>query len=179
MGSNRASQHKNDNMKITLKNVSYSAALSEETAAFSAIVCADGTPFATVSNHGTGGGNEWHSIYNRSTNTADHETFDRVKAAVDAYADTLPAIECPQFPRNKDGSVWSYKADADSLVDDALSDWIAERDLKRRMKAKEVLFKDPSTGGFVSFDILAPEVRLDLWKKGEHIYTRKRRVVAA
>jgi hypothetical protein len=42
-------------MKITLKNFSHSARLSEETLAFTAVVCIDGEKAGFASNHGHGG----------------------------------------------------------------------------------------------------------------------------
>ncbi len=47
-------------MKVELRKVKYSAALSEETAAFTADVYVDGKKVGTASNHGTGGSNDIH-----------------------------------------------------------------------------------------------------------------------
>lgn len=49
-------------MKLELKNISYSARLSEETAAYAAVLYRDGKPVANISNDGHGGPDRQHPI---------------------------------------------------------------------------------------------------------------------
>ena len=84
-------------MKLTLSKVSYCAALSEETNAFSATVCIDGKPAFGVSNQGQGGGDMHHPLPKQS-----YEQMRAEVARVEAFAKTLPADMTHGFPMHPD-----------------------------------------------------------------------------
>jgi hypothetical protein len=103
-------------MHITLKNVAYSSALSEETAAFSATIYVDGVRSGSAMNHGTGG----------PTMITPRELDDRLTA----YAKTLP----PKKYRDQE-----YPVTAEDLINNALDDHLDAKTLRRKM-TKSVLF---------------------------------------
>ena len=143
-------------MKITLKNVSYSAALSDETAAFSATVCIDGVPSFGVSNHGQGGNNDVYPIKGQTLAQAREN-----EEKLDAYAETLPRIFCPEFaPIN--GVPFSMKQSADSLINDFLQEWQRQRDGKRilaKLSKKVLMFEK---GRLIESNV-APAGKLAEW----------------
>lgn len=96
-------------MKIELKNVSYSARLSEETSAFTADVWIDGKKAGYARNHGTGG----------DTDVGPRECEERLTA----YGKTLGKFDL--------GDGLSCNQDAGFLVDQAFEDWLVARDLKK------------------------------------------------
>jgi hypothetical protein len=103
-------------VKIELKNVSYNARLSEETAAFAADLWIDGKKAGEVRNDGHGGCNAYHPW--------------ALAGQIDAYAKTLPPQQTPY------GEI---EPDADILIGDLLNDYLAAKDLKRAM-GRKVLF---------------------------------------
>ena len=122
-------------MKIELRNVKYSKSLSEETNAFTAIVYIDGVKAGEVSNHGTGGCNDYHphDLYNRLTE----------------YAKTQPMVVCEEI-KEPDGKPFTYVADADHFIDRAFARWMQEDDLKKALR-KRVMFTKKGVAGLYSF----------------------------
>lgn len=109
-------------MKIELKNIQHTQALSEETNCFSATVYIDGQKTCTVSNRGHGGCHMWSDW--------------AVRERINAYAQTLPPVTT-DIPDNEDPSkMWVYQRDADALIDDLLVAWLEERDLKKALKSR-------------------------------------------
>lgn len=104
-------------MKIELKNVHYSAALSEETNAFTADIWVDGKKAGYAKNGGTGG----------NTDVGPQELFDRLQA----HGATLPKKDL--------GDGITVDQDAESLVDDAFTEWLLTRDLKSLMRKGAVV----------------------------------------
>jgi hypothetical protein len=103
-------------MKIELRNVTYNARLSEETAAFAATVYVDGKKRGEAKNDGHGGMTFIHPL-------------DLAKE-IDAYAKTLPTLEAYGEHLQPDG---------DMVIGDLLADYLTRRDLKRQL-AKKTLF---------------------------------------
>jgi hypothetical protein len=103
-------------MKIELKNVTYNARLSEETAAFAATVYVDGKKRGEAKNDGHGG---MTFIYPQAL----HDE-------IDAYAKTLPTVEAYGEHLQPDG---------DMVIGDILADYLTRKDLKRQL-AKKTLF---------------------------------------
>lgn len=109
-------------MKITLAKVSYSAALSEETPAFSATVCIDGVPAYGVSNHATGGCDEIWPLKGQTMQQA-REAEQRVEA----HAKTLPPIP---MGGELGGDM---PVTAEIVVSQALDAWLRQKDIRRTL----------------------------------------------
>lgn len=107
-------------MKLSLRSVEYSAALSEETSAFSATVCIDGVPAFIASNHGTGGCDEHHPLKGQSYDEM-RENLEKVNA----YGKT-------REPMESHGMKLEY--DVDLLVGEALDEWMLVKEAKRLYK---------------------------------------------
>jgi len=119
-------------MKITLAKVHYSASLSEETNAYSAVVVIDGVPAFHASNHGQGSLDDFHPL------KAEEGAYQKMREAIeriDAYAKALPTFDC--FGKQ-------MHHDAEMLISRALDSWLLERDLKRALKTKVLFVKDGS-----------------------------------
>jgi len=106
-------------MKIELKNIKEVKALSEETPCFTATVYIDGKKAGEVSNHGTGGCNNYHprALYTRITE----------------YADTLPTYSA----FGMDG----LKVDADTLIFRAMDVAQTGKALARILKNRVLFIK--------------------------------------
>ena len=143
-------------MKITLTKVTYSAALSEETAAFSATVCIDGVPSFGTSNHGTGGCNDVFPLKGQTFAQAREN-----KENLDAYAANLPRIFYPELPPIN-GVPFSMRQTAETLVGDALQEIQRQKDAKRILAklSKKVL---KLQGGKLTESNVAPTGKLAEW----------------
>ena len=116
-------------MKLELKNIKVAASLSEETTAFTATLWVDGKPAAAVSNHGTGGCNDYHPL--RGPDGA----YDRSGlAAAEAYVKSLPKRK---FPAEWGGG--EYAPNLDTLVAELLEAAEEDRKLRRLCRTKVVL----------------------------------------
>lgn len=104
-------------MNITLSKVSYCAALSEETNAFSATVCINGIPAFIASNDGHGGCDRYDPLKGQT-----YEQMRAKVAEVEAYAKTLP---------KKKYHSMELEESAESLVGDALNAHLREKDAAR------------------------------------------------
>jgi hypothetical protein len=104
---------RNGAMKIELRNVKHSAALSEETAHFLAEIWIDGEEAGTARNQGTGG----------ATRILPHHLGERLES----YARSLPPL------KTKFGALTQS---ADTLLSDAFDFWQAKRKLQRAFKTK-------------------------------------------
>ena len=110
-------------MKITLTKVHYAAFASEETSCFDAVVCLDGIPSLTARNSGHGGCTDLNEIVPGSL------------AKLKAYAKTLPPVVCSDMRDPHDKSKpFSYEQSDEGLVDEALNEYLALRDLRRLLK---------------------------------------------
>lgn len=103
-------------MNITLTKVKYAAFASQETNCFEAVICVDGKPVAHVRNDGHGGCDH-------------HDVIDR-KAWSDMleYVKGLPPVPCEW------GDKKPLEMDIDLYVGDLFTNWLMERDLKRKLK---------------------------------------------
>lgn len=108
-------------MKIELKKIHYSKALSQETAAYTAEIWVNGKKAGDVRNQGEGG---MSMIYPRT-----------LEADLAAYAKTLPATV---YPASSGLPAMTLTPTADSVIDDLLHDHLDAKDLKRKMKTKVV-----------------------------------------
>lgn len=106
-------------MKIELKKVHYSKALSQETSAFTAEIWVDGKKRGDARNDGHGG----MTLVNPPT----------LAREIDAYARTLPPLP------PSDGIPMELPMDSDILLGDLLNEHLLAKDLKSALKRK-VLF---------------------------------------
>lgn len=114
-------------MHIMLKNVRVYEDMSEETTAFMATVYVDGKKLTTVKNDGRGGS---HCYGN----------YLAIKV-VDAYAKSLP----PMVYDAGDGQTFDVPQDADTLIDNALNDYLTCRDIKKAIKTRLIVLMPDGT----------------------------------
>ncbi|MHB0697988.1 hypothetical protein, partial [Roseomonas mucosa] len=126
-------------MKIELRNIAYSAALSEESHNFHADVWIDGKKEGYAQNHGTGG--------------ATTVQPDALRVRLDEYGRTLPQVdigtpvgEAPHL----------IVQDAEWIVDALLTDWIERRALKRMLHNRAV-YTHLERPGIYQSRVMTPE----------------------
>ena len=107
-------------MKIELKNVKYSEAMSDETNAFTADIWIDGKKALYCKNSGTGGGT---SV--RRYKLEDREIEDKFFT----YCRSLPPVQSKYGPLD---------SNADLVIDNLFMNWLTDRDCRRAMKNKIV-----------------------------------------
>ena len=108
-------------MKIELKKISYSKALSEETSAYAAQLWINGKHAADVSNHGQGGPD---MVYDKDRTAV---------AAAEAYIATLPAVEAYGM---------TLPQTLETVCGDLLNDHLLLKDMKRRLKGSLLFVED-------------------------------------
>lgn len=111
-------------MKIELRNITYNARLSEETAAYAAVVWIDGERAFDVKNDGHGGCDYVYAI-------GAHDE----RVVNDRIAEEFPPMDMSRFGMDP------MPATLESVCNGLLDDYIILRDVKRRM-GKSVLFID-------------------------------------
>jgi len=109
-------------MKITLKNVKYSAAMSEETHCYTADVCLDGIVSLRARNEGHGG----------STHLIEVRPGALVK--LETYAATLPPVVTNIKDAKSPNGFFTYDLDSEGLVDDALQEQLTRKKFKALLK---------------------------------------------
>ena len=129
-------------MKIELRKVSYSPALSEETSNFHADVWIDGKKEGCAQNHGTGGAT------NVQPNT--------LRARLDTYGKTLPEVD---IGTPTGGPPRMIVQDAEWIVDNLLTNWIVRRDLKRSLKNRALYTHMENPGIFQSKVLTAEQLK--------------------
>jgi len=121
-------------MKIELRKVSHSKSLSEETPAYSAQVWIDGSHFANVTNHGTGGPDDFSPAIGRYND----ETFwTRLKAVEEQVAKDYPPMTYTAA-----GETHSFPASLESVCQDLLYQRDLEKTIARDLKRKVMWQKD-------------------------------------
>jgi hypothetical protein len=106
-------------MKIELKNVKFSEAMSEETNAFTADLYINGKKSGYCKNTGQGGCTDYYGIEKRTT--------DAIREA-EEYCKTLPDIDYGTF---------SIKSNLENVIDRLFEDWLKakeQKNMERRMK---------------------------------------------
>lgn len=109
-------------MKVELRNIQYFAAGTQETPCFKATVYVDGVRAGTAENSGHGG----------STLVQPQTLSDQLTA----WGDTQPEVVTNYKIR---GELFRYKRRAEHIIDDLVTDWLIERDLKQALASK-ILF---------------------------------------
>lgn len=145
-------------IKIELRNVKHAAFASEETECFSAVVYLDGVKAIEARNEGRGGCTFLHDITEGSI------------AHLNAYGASL-GPKVTQYEAFEDkptaSGKWEMEQDAESLIDDALAEWLTFRDCKRAI-SKKLTFVCPGEKGIFSYPAKykdTPELRAHLAKK--------------
>jgi hypothetical protein len=105
-------------MNITLKNVEYSARLSEETTCFSASIYVDGILSGTAANRGTGGATDIHPL--------------ELEERINEYCKTLPPVP---YGAGMDGT---FVPNADYLFTEMVRDHLLLKDMQRKLKRRLV-----------------------------------------
>lgn len=109
-------------MKITLKNVKYSAAMSEETHCFTADVLLDGVLSARARNEGHGGSTDLFEVKPGAL------------AKLDAYAATLPPVVSNIKDAKSPNGFFTFDMDSEGLVNDALEEHLTRKKFKAALK---------------------------------------------
>jgi hypothetical protein len=109
-------------MKITLKNVKYFAAMSEETNCFTADVCLDGIVSLRARNEGHGGST--HLI----------EVRPGALAKLETYAATLPPVVSHIKDAKSPNGFFTYDLDSEGLVNEALEEHLTRKKFKAAIK---------------------------------------------
>jgi hypothetical protein len=105
-------------MKLELKNIKFSEAMSEETYAFTADLFVNGKKIAYCKNNGHGGCTSY--------NPYDADTRVILKQA-DAYAESLPEVKYDEFGGG------SFAASLENTIDHMFSAWLEEKDKKKNI----------------------------------------------
>ncbi len=111
---------------VTVRGLKVSKFASQETLCFEATVLIDGVVAGVASNQGTGGANFYrpHTLQTRLTE----------------IASTWPDVVVEDFVVGPGKTErFTYRPDADSVVDKAVQDLLAEKDLKRLLKSNVLL----------------------------------------
>lgn len=115
-------------MKIELRNVKYAAFASEETSCFQATIWIDGKRAGEASNEGRGG---MTRIEPRA-----------LEARLDEHAKTLAPIVTNIKDASEPSGFFTYQPRGDSLIDNALNDYLTARDLTRALKRNVLFIRD-------------------------------------
>jgi hypothetical protein len=101
-------------MKIELKNISFSEAMSEETNAFTADLYINGKKVGYCKNQGCGGCTDYHTY---------SPEFRPVIAEAESYCKALPDINY--------GGTFSIKNNLEHVIDQLFEDWLKAKETKK------------------------------------------------
>ncbi|MFP3596881.1 hypothetical protein [Chryseobacterium sp. SIMBA_029] len=110
-------------MKIELKNIQYSEALSEETPAFAANLYIEGKKAGVASNHGHGGPTDYW---------ADDENGKLLIEKAESFCKSLPSEEFKSGDKT-----YSIKMNLENYLDELIGKYLLDRDIKRFNKRIE------------------------------------------
>ena len=105
-------------MKIELKKIKFSEAMSEETNAFTADLYINGKKRGYCNNTGQGGCTDYHSFVSDDN---------KVIAEAEAHYKSLPKVRSEEYN-------FEYQPSLESTIDDLLSDWFKAKHLKKLEK---------------------------------------------
>jgi hypothetical protein len=114
-------------MKIELKKISFSEALSEETNAFHAEIYVNGKNVGYAKNDGKGGSTDCRPHYDKP------ECKELFKQA-EAFCLSLPPIK---YPAAHGGEAFEWKMDLETFVDNLLTEELKKKDAKKLEKKME------------------------------------------
>jgi hypothetical protein len=127
-------------MKIELKGLKVARFMSEETTCFTATVYIDGKKAGEARNDGHGGPTMIHPAQLRDT--------------LDCWASNLPEVVTDMI--GDDGKPFTYRPDAETIIDDLVLTAQMEGDLKRSLKNR-VLYTRTDKRGIYQTKRLTPE----------------------
>ena len=107
-------------MKIELKNVMFSEAMSEETNAFTADLYINGKKVGYCKNTGQGGCTDYHGDY--SSNDATTKRNNALITEAEAYCKALPKTKWKQM---------EFAQSLESVIDDLLENWLEAKEVKK------------------------------------------------
>ncbi|KPH13332.1 hypothetical protein [Chryseobacterium sp. ERMR1:04] len=110
-------------MKIELKNIQYSEALSEETNAFAANLYIEGKKAGTASNRGHGGSTDYQAV---------DENGKKLIAKAETYCKSLPSEKF-----KSGGKDYMFEMNLENYIDKLLDKYLQAKDLKRFQKRIE------------------------------------------
>ncbi len=137
----------NTNTRITLKNIKYFAAGSQETLCYVAAVYFDGKKVGDAENDGHGG-----NTMVRYDSKDQRTVVQAYCASLDPATYRLPAFS---FSRTR------VKTD-EEICDDLVTDWLLARDLKR-MLATRLVYTKPDVHGIYETNKAKSKAILDQW----------------
>jgi len=137
-------------MKITLKNIKYSAFASQDTHCFQATVYIDGVKLFTASNDGHGGCDSYDAI---KGGVAPKLVFARVAEVNNKLRASLPWTQYKDgkfsaVPVDTEGTV---PQDLEKIVCDLVNEWHREKEVKRIIKRNVLALN--SDGELVTFKL--------------------------
>lgn len=127
-------------MKIELKQIKFSEAMSEETNAFTADLYINGKKVGYCRNSGHGGCTDYNSY---------SPELRPVIAEAETYCKTLPKME---FSGTK------FDQSLESVIDELLEDWIIAKERKKMEKRMEtgILWGKPKSGAYTYLNYKIP-----------------------
>lgn len=127
-------------MNITLSNLKISNSLSEETTAFTAIICVDGAKVADVKNHGQGGCNHY-TVYKGQ---------EGLYKKVEAYVKGLPAV------KSDEEGLPDLAMDLDLYIDDLMCATEFNKKILKLEKQNIIIVNGNKTGEARSIKLSNP-----------------------
>jgi len=147
-------------MKITLKNLKVAEFASEETTCFSATVYLDGKRSFTARNAGHGGSHFMEPLGDYAK-PSDRAKFIDAQNRLAAHAATLPPEDLGFLDGN--GNPATYQPDIEWLINEALTDALHLKDMKRILK-KVVGFKAGEPDDMRTWNVKANDYGIALVK---------------
>ena len=126
-------------MKLELKAIKHTEWASEETHCYTANLYKDGKPFAVVRNDGHGGP-DYVDPHNKFSGT--HKEFGKAVQDIESYFKALPPQETSLM--NEDGTPWMCEQSLEGWCGDQVNDFLAGRELKRKLKSNILFQKEGS-----------------------------------
>lgn len=137
-------------MNVELKNVKHFEAGSEETSCFVATVYIDGVKAGIAQNDGHGGS----TMFSPYT----------MQQKLDAYGATLP-VKSEQLTA---GEMFQYIQTGESIIDDLLTKYLIEKDLKKALARRMVYTKKNATGIYQTKVLPAADLQRLLFRPDIH-----------
>lgn len=130
-------------MKIELKNIKFSEAMSEETSAFTADIYVDGKKVGYAKNTGQGGPTDYlHYSDEKDSNR-------EILGKAEKYCESLPEIVYGTF---------SVKSDLENVIDNLFEDWMKKKDEKKMEKQfnSKICVGIPNGNKYACYDLKKP-----------------------
>lgn len=119
-------------MKLTIKNLKTAKFASEETLCYEATIYIDGVRACTAHNQGYGGPDDYRAVSKQG-----QEMMDKFEAWCKAH----PSI-VTQYSSADSAGAFQYQPDMEHFVQEAITNFEIEKDIKKHIKTKLVGFMD-------------------------------------